>query len=376
MCFRWLKSGFTLMLTLTLVAALPQVAVAAKNFTVPDPLPPPDKITTRGPDGDIATWYDQVQLTPEEVEKVRSMNLTAAYELVTESEWSRANLRGFKDASKELNIEVVGVASAELDPIKQKNNMESFASLDPDIITSQPQEVDLAASTFDPLVEQGVNLVFLSNVPTGYEPGKQYVSALTDSLVQMGKDAADLTADALEGEGEILTITVAGKSYVTNTRDDAYREAIKNNHPGLTIAEDGGFQKMSEAGRIANGLLTRHPEADAIYVSFSTPAVDVLEAVKGLGRDEVDIITMDLESVTALNMARGGNVYGYAIDLAYSMGYARAILGAYGAIDKQAPKYVTSPSYKVTRDNLAEGWRRSFGQQLPEEIKNALESSQ
>ncbi len=345
----------------------------SEYFTVPDPLPKPDNITTKAPDGDVATWYSKVRLTQEELEKVRSMDLTAAYELVTESEWSRANLRGFKDACKKMGIEVVGVANADLSPIKQKENMQNFLSLNPDIITSQPQEQELAAKTFDPLVEKGINLVFLSNVPTGYEPGEEYVSALTDSLVQMGKDAAALISDAVGGEGEIIAITVAGKSYVTNTRDEAFVKEIKQEYPDIELLANKGFQQMDEAGTVASGALTRYPDTDAIYVSFSGPAVSVLESVKSLGKEEVDIVTMDLESQTVVNMAKCGNVYGYAIDLAYSMGYGRAILGAYGALGKDAPDYVTSPSYKVTRDNLREGWRRSFGQELPEDVEKLLE---
>jgi ribose transport system substrate-binding protein len=268
---------------------------------------------------------------------------------------------------------MVGVASSELDPIRQKANMETFMGLDPDFITCQPQDLHLAASTFDPLVEKGIGLVFLSNIPTGYEPGVHYVAGLTDSLYDMGRDAADLIAEAIGGEGKILTITVAGVNYVCNTRDAAFRETIESKYPNIEIVADGGFQAMSEAGPQASGLVTRYPDVKGIYVSFSNPAVDVLEAVKGLGRTDIKIITMDLDSVSALDMAQGGNVYGFAIDLAYSMGFGRALLGAYHAIEKPAPKYVTSPSFVVTRDNLEEGWLRSFGVELPADLKAALQ---
>lgn len=356
-----------------MVLALTAFAGAhAAGLSIPNAIPAPEVITTFGPDGEVATWYDELHLTAEEVEQVRSMNLRACYELVTESEWSRANLLGFQDAARELNIDVVGIASAELDPIRQKNNMENFAALNCDIITAQPQELDIAASTFDPLVERGVQLVFLSNVPTGYEPGVHYVSALTDSLYDMGVDAADLMAEAIGYEGDIITITVAGVSYVTNTRDAAFKETIEKKYPNIRIVADGGFQGLGEAGTVASGLLTRYPNVKGIYVSFSNPAVSVLEAVRGLGRDDVAIVTMDLDSVAALDMVQDGNVKGIAVDLAYAMGYGRAILGAYGAIGKPAPKYVTSPSFKVTKENLVEGWNLSFGVDPPAEVMREL----
>lgn len=366
-----MKSVKVLLILSILVLAFSPVISATETMTMPDLLPAPDVITTFGPDGEVATWYSEVKLTPEEVEKVRSMNVRAAYEQVTECEWSSANLNGFKDACEFLNIDIVGIASAELDPIRQKTNMETFIGLDPDFITCQPQDLDLAASTFDLLVDRGIKLVFLSNVPTGYEPGKQYVSALTDSLYDMGKDGAEMIADAIGGEGKILTITVAGVNYVCNTRDGAFKEVIEKKYPDIEII-NGGFQKMSEAGDITSGLVTRYPDVKGIYVSFSGPAIYVLEALKGLGRDDIKLVTLDLDSVIALDMVQGGNTYGIGIDLAYSMGYGRAMLGAYGVLNKPAPKYVTSPSFKVTKDNIEEGWKRTMGEELPEDIKDAI----
>jgi hypothetical protein len=54
--------------------------IPPEGLKIPGLRPAPEVITTYGPEGDVATWYDQLVLTPEEVEKVRSMNLKAAFE--------------------------------------------------------------------------------------------------------------------------------------------------------------------------------------------------------------------------------------------------------------------------------------------------------
>lgn len=368
-----MKKALLLVMALSLVLSLSLAGLtASQGLTFKDPLPKPKTITTFGPDGDPATWYSELKLTPEEVGKVKAMKLRAAYEMVTASEWCNANVRGFKDACKALGIEVVGMASAELDPIKQKANMESFMALNPDIVTCQPQDLELAASTFDPLYKKGIKMVYLSNVPKGYTPGKQYVSALTDSLYDMGRDAADMIAQAIGGKGEIVTVVVAGVNYVCNTRDAAFTKTIKEKYPNIKIVEEGGFQKMAEAGPVTSALLTKHPKAKGIYVSFSNPAIDVLQTVKSLGRKDIKIVTMDLDTTCSLDMAQKGNVYGIAVDLAYDMGFGRAMLGAYGALGKKAPKYVTSPSFKATRATLIEAYHRSFGIDPPKEVMEAL----
>ena len=366
------KSALPLIVSVFLGATLIASPRADEELNIPDALPAPKEITTKGPDGEVATWYTELRLTPEEVKKVQEKAARICYETVTDSEWDQANLRGFKAAAESLNMKIVAIANAQLNPTNQKNNMENFVALRPDVINTQPQALKIAANTFDPLVAKGIKLVFLSNVPEGYIPGKQYVSALTDSLYDMGMDAAVALAKAIGEKGEILSIEVAGVNYVTNTRDGAFRDTIKQRYPNIKIVTVGGFQTPDQAGQVAAGLLTRFPNVKGIYVSFSTPADSVLESLRSLGRRDVKIVTDDLDSVCALDMARNGNVAAIVEDLAYQMGYARALLSAYGVINKSAPKYVASPSFTVTRDNLVDGWKLSFGLVPPADIMAAL----
>ncbi len=349
------------------------VLAQGKGVKIPGLVAAPKEITTYGPEGEVAAWYDKLELTPAEVAKIRSMNLKACYEYVTEIDWDKANLRGFQDACKLLNISIVGIASAELDPVKQKANMENFMALNPDIITCQPQDLDVAApATFAPLAKKGIKLVFLSNVPKGFKAGTDYVAGITDSLVDMGYGAADMMAEAIGGSGDIITDCVAGVNYVCNTRDNAFIKRIHDKYPKIRIVEQGGFQAMKEAGPQASGLLTRYPSVKGIYVSFSNPAIDVLEGVRTIGRNDVKIVTMDLDTVACVDMAQGGNIFGIVADSPYSMGFGRAILGAYGVLGKKAPKYVASPAFNVTKKNLADAWKWSFGENLPDDVQKAL----
>ncbi len=346
--------------------------VPTEGLTFKDPVPKPDVITTKGPDGNTAAWYTDLELTPEELAEVRGMNLTACFELINSSEWDAANLIGFTDACNAMNIKIVGQAVCDLDPIKQKANMEQFQAMNPNIVSCQPQDLDVCAPTFDPLWQAGVKLTFMSNVPTGYTAGKEYVGAITDSLYDMGVDSAEMLADAIGGEGEIVAITVSGVNYVCNTRDQAFLDTIKEKYPNIKVVEVGGFQEASEAGQVTSALLTKYPNVKGIFVSYSTPAIDVLQTVKSLGRKDVKIVTMDLDSTCALDMAENGNIVGIACDMPYAMGFGRALMGAYGVLGKECPGYVTSPSFKVTRDNLVDGYKTSLGIEPPAEVLKAL----
>ena len=99
----------------------------------------------------------------------------------------------------------------------------------------------------------------------------------------------------------------------------------------------------------------------------------MLQTVKALGRSDIKIITMDLDTTCALDMAQGGSVVGIACDMPYAMGFGRALMGVYGVLGKECPGYVTSPSFKVTRENLLEGYKTSLGIEAPAEVQKALQ---
>lgn len=164
---------------------------------------------------------------------------------------------------------------------------------------------------------------------------------------------------------------VSDVNYVCNTRDAAFIETMKKEYPDVEIIE-GGFSTAAEAGQTASALLTANPDAAGVFVSYSTPCIDVLQTVKDLGKTDVKIVTMDLDSTCALDMAQGGNIVGIACDMPYAMGFGRALMAAYGALGKECPGFVTSPSFQVTRENLLEGYKSSLGIEAPQEVKDAL----
>ena len=79
-------------------------------------------------------------------------------------------------------------------------------------------------------------------------------------------------------------------------------------------------------------------------------------------------MTLDLVANNCLDLAQDGNVVGVAADLAYMLGYTKAMMGAYGVLGKPAPPFVIVPAIKVTKENLVEGWRESLHQDPPPEI--------
>ncbi len=347
-------------------------ALAADSYTLPNVPPKPEVFNSVGPYGEPAAWYGDLKLSADELKKIREMDLRFAFEAPTESEFGNAEVRGFADTCKQLGIKVVGEAYCELDPSRQKENMENFMALGVQGIGTQPQETGIAPQTFNPLVEKNIKLALIGTVPEGYVAGKDYVSMITSELEAQGQYAADRLAEAVGYEGDIGAITISSVNFVSNTRDGAFRNRIKEKYPKINLVEEAGIEVPKDAGPAASALLTRHPGIKGMFVTFSTPCVEALESVRNLGRSDLKITTVDLDTICALDMVNSGNVVGIAVDSPYSLGQTGALALAYGILGKDCPPFLVSPAIMVTADNIKDAWMFSMGQDLPPEVAEAL----
>ncbi len=327
---------------------------------------------TVGPQGEKPVWYDQVKLTEAEKQKVRAGHYKAAYLMHTTADFTNALLAGAKDCFKDLGIELVVTTDAAMDPTKQKTDVETALALKPDIILTLVIDPVAGAEAFRPAVEKGVKLVFMSNLPQGYVQGKDYVSIVTDDLFGMGKAAAEMLADAMGKKGKIAWLYHDASYYVTNQRDNAFKTVIEKSYPDMQIVAEKGIANPADAETIAAAVITQHPDVGGFYVPWDTPAEGVVAACRAAKRPDIKVVTLDLGANNGLDMVRGGNMVGIAADLAYMLGYTKAMLGAYGVLGKAAPAFVIVPAIKVTKKNVVEGWRESLHRDPPQEIMAAV----
>ncbi|HBG01611.1 MAG TPA: hypothetical protein DDW87_08575 [Firmicutes bacterium] len=367
----------TLILSLVFVLSISLFAYAQDEggYSFSNPVERPEKITMKGLDGDEPGWFTELSLTAEEVAAVRAMNLRIAYEMPNQSEFSESVVRGLQAATEALNIDIVGLAVCENDPHVQKENMENFAALGVDYVVSQAQEVDLAAATFNPLKDAGIKLVFQANVPTGYRAGVDYVGVAATDYYEYGIQAADALAEAIGYEGKVAIIYLASVNQVSNTRDQAFVNRIKTAYPNIELVEEAGIEAPVYASAVTSALLTRHPDLDGLHVTFVEPATEALEVVRSLGRTDLKMSTVDFNSMGALDLIRGGNIVSIIVDRPYVFGQKMALMVAYDALGKElySSTYM-GPIVAVTPENIEVEWLAGFGQELPRELKKALDS--
>lgn len=327
---------------------------------------------TRGPSGETATAFEEVSLTADELAQIQAGGHTAALVMHTSSAFTRSLEQGAIDAFAEMGVEVVAQTDAGFDPATQQSDVETVLALQPDIILAFALDPVQSAAAFRPAIDAGVQLVLLSNLPDGYMHGTDYVGIVTDDLFGMGQAAAEMLGDAMGGQGEVGYIFHDAQFYVTNQRDGAFKTVLQERYPEMQIVAEQGMANPADAESIAAAMLTQNPGIGAIYVPWAEPAEGVLAAIRAAGREDIRIVTLDLDTTVALDMAQGGSTVGIAADTPYQLGYTMALVGAYGVLGKEAPPFTIVPTIKVTQDNLPEAWEASLNEAPPPEIVEAL----
>ena len=326
---------------------------------------------TIGPGGESATPSSSVTVPGDKEQMLASGGYKAALLWHDQSDFVNAVTAGATDEFTRLGIEVIAVTSAGFDAAKQRSDIETVLVKGPHIILSLPLDPVTSAVAFEIAKAAKVKLVFLSNLPQDYQHPTDYAAIVTDDLFQMGKQAADALASAMNGNGTIGWIYHDANYYVTNQRDNAFKTTIQNDYTGIKIVSEQGISDPARAEEIANAMMLKNPDLGGIYVTWAGPAEGVLAVLKASGNKTTKIVTLDLSEPIALDMVKGGNVVAIVADKAYELGRAMAAVGARALSGVKSPPFVVAPAITVTAENVADGWMQSLHRAAPATVLDA-----
>ncbi len=326
------------------------------------------RVYSVGPYGEQATPASQVQLTSQELQKIRGINPTAAIVLhYAGNDWSRAQVDGLKHQFAAMGIKVLAVTDANFDPNRQVADIETVLNKKPKIIVSIPTDPVATASAYRKALAQGVKLVFMDNVPSGFKAGTDYLSVVSADNFGNGVAAALLMAKKLNGKGKIGLIYHAADFYVTKQRYEGFKAAIAK-FPGIQIVSEKGVSGpdyTTQADTAASAMLTRYPDLNGIWAVWDVPAEGVLSAARNNGRPDLVVTTCDLGLTVAVAIHKGQIVYGLGAQRPFDQGATEALLGGYGLLGKKAPPYVALNSLAVIQANVLNAWQMVYHQAPP-----------
>lgn len=344
----------------------PDEALAALQATV----------LSKGPSGEDPSPASSVVLTDAELARIKEMNATAAIVMhYGGNDWSRAQINGLETQFAAMGIEVIAITDAGFKPEKQVADLETIMAQKPDIIISIPTDPTATAAAYRAVVDAGVKLVFMDNIPAGFVAGTDYVSVVSADNYGNGVAAAHLMAKALNGAGKIGLVFHAADFFVTKQRYDAFKATIASDYPDILIVDEqgiGGPDFSGDAEKAAGAMLTSHPEINGIWAVWDVPAEGVISAARNAGRDDLVITTVDLGENVAISMAQGGFIKGLGAQRPYDAGVVEAKLAGYGLLGKAAPAFVALPALPVSQDNLIEAWTQVYSTEATDNIKGAM----
>jgi ribose transport system substrate-binding protein len=326
---------------------------------------------TVGPSGETATPSADITLSDADIAAVKDKGYKAALLWHTSSDFTNAVTAGAKDEFARAGIEVTITTDAGFDAARQRSDIETALAAKPNVILSLPLDPVTSAEAFRQAVTDGTKLVFLSNLPNGYKHGTDYAAIVTDDLFQMGKQAADALARAIDAKGQVGYIFHDASYYVTNQRDQAFKTTIEKDYPDIKIVAEQGISDPARAEELASAMLVQHPDLDGIYVTWAEPADGVLSALRSSGNTKTKIVTLDLAEPVALDMVKDGNVSALVADKAYELGRAMAAVGMKALQGQQTPPFIVAPALTVTKANVAQGWKDSLNRDAPQSVLDA-----
>ncbi|PZQ90725.1 MAG: sugar ABC transporter substrate-binding protein [Leifsonia xyli] len=334
------------------------------------------QVLSKGPNGEDPAPVSETKVSDEQAAEVAKLGLTAAIVMhYGGNDWANAQIAGLTAEFARLGIEIIATTDANFDPAKQVSDIETVLAQNPDIIVSIPTDTVATASAYRKAVDQGVKLVFMDNVPSGFVAGKDYVSMVSADNYGNGVTSAYLLARSLGGKGKIGVIYHEADFFVTQQRYDGFRATITEKFPDIEIVQEQGIAGPDFAGDaqgVANAMLTRNPDLDGIWAVWDVPAEGVMAAARATGRTDIKIATQDLGTNVAIALAKNEMIVGLGAQLPYDQGVAEADLAALNILGIEVPAYVALSSLPVDHDNVLEAWKTVYRADPPASITNAF----
>lgn len=328
----------------------------------------------RGPFGEKASQANGLLLTESEIFSLRQMKLTAAISFhYAGKAWMELHQKGIKDVFDNIGISLIAVTDAHFNPELQCRQLESLLILEPDIMIAVPTDNQRTSEAFKKVVGSKAKLILITNVPDGITP-KDYVSCVSINERSHGQNMGHGLGEYMVKHGlkNYGIVSYDANFYATNQRDNAAKQVMEEEYPDMHLCNELLFSNEDELYKKACEYIKRYPEVEAIYVSWDGPAMKVIAALTDMGRSDIAIVTGDLDSQGALNMARGGMIKMLSAQCPYEQGQAIAWAAANAMLNKKVPSFIGLEPISVTPDNLLKSWKKVFKENPGVELVEAF----
>jgi ribose transport system substrate-binding protein len=334
----------------------------------------PSGIIGKGKFGEEPAGVDALQLSPEEIEKVKAGKFTAAIAMQTmDIDWSRLTLKGIEETLDSLGIKVVGVTDAKFDVQQQISDLQNLITKKPDVIISIPVDDVATAEAYKKVAAAGIKLIFIHMPASGLKYPSEYQAVVAPDNQGNGEIAAAALSKYIPENGVAGVVDFAVDFYTTNQRTLRVKEWFKANRPDVTVKEVG-FTDTTAVGPITANFVTANPDVNGLFIIWDSPAMQSVASLRTAGVN-LPITTIDLGTEVAVDMASNGYIKAVGAQRPYDQGVAHALAAANALLGKTVPAWIALPAVAVTPGNLLESYKSIFSVEVPKEIVEACKVS-
>ncbi len=318
-------------------------------------------LTTEGPRGETPVPSSFISLRVDEIAEIKNDSLTLAIVFHdTSSEFSQVVINSIRTEAKKLNVTIPLITCSGFSIDRQRELYQSAVLLSPDLMITlalSPTETTELRS----LIDNGTSISFLSNLPDSLNFPDDYASVITDDLFGMGKAMADLIARESGDSARLLYIYHDAEYYVTNQRDQSFRNVLELAYPSIEIIDSIGVTSADDMSEQLKDILEmRSSEIDVIYTPWATIAESALPLIEK-SESCIDLYTIDLSSTLFREMIVENCVKGFVSDLPQELGRALLVSAILHHYKEETPAFSIVPAIQVNKINGVSQWKEIMG---------------
>ena len=332
------------------------------------------RILSRGPFEEKAYSLEDIVITPEEKRELREGNYTVGISFhCFGTDSTKLYRRGIRDTFEDYGITVTSITDAKFDPNLQITQLDAINMQNPDAIIAFPVDDTVTADKFKE-ISQNNKLILIGSVPKGLT-NSDYCTYVAINEIENGITAASLMGEYYSNKTSVNAgMLVHGANfYGTKMHDFAAEQTIREKYKQIRVVEKSPFYTIDKAYGTCKRLIADHPEIKTLYVSWDTPALEVIRALNDIDRRDITVFTCDLDRKIGKYLAAGQIIKGVSAQKAYELGVAAAKSVAKALLDNDNVKYVAVPPIAVKKDGLLAAWKEIVHESAPPEIELALE---
>ncbi|ADQ13658.1 sugar ABC transporter substrate-binding protein [Halanaerobium hydrogeniformans] len=195
--------------------------------------------------------------------------------------------QAFREKADEMGVDYI-ILDARGEPMRQVDQIMDLMTQDVDVIVVWPVSGQAIVPVLQQVEQAGIPVLIANSKvdESGFDLVKGFAGP--DNITQ-GEYAAQMMAEALDGEGKIVEIMGAPGYITAEERSQGFHDEVEANYPGLEIIETQPADWNRErAQEVMENYLTKYDdgEIDGVYVGDDNMGVGAINAIQSAGRGD------------------------------------------------------------------------------------------